>query len=282
MNEIMMSTTHTPVVCGCDFLAASEPFLHADRILDFNVLIYVCEGTIFVTEDEKDYEVNAGELLFMKKGVRHYGKKEIPKGTKWHYVHFYLDEPEGNQRVFDKDSTPVGVYEPLHFSAALPKKLTGLSNDVIAHKISELTAYCRSDDGLKRMKINAMLYSLLLDIALLKFEDEKQNTLSERICEWLSAHCTESFCAEKLEQEFFLSYKRMAAVFKQECGETMQQYHTRRRMSYACRLLRSTLLPVGEISQRLGYDDPLYFSKCFRAFSGVSPRDYRSKAKADY
>ena len=282
LNEIIITTTQTPVVCGCDFLAASEPFFHADRILDFNVLIYVSEGTIFVTENETDYEVNAGELLFLKKGVRHYGKKEIPRGTKWYYVHFYLDEPESRCNDFKEDTAPVGVYEPIACSAVIPKKLSGLENGIIQHKLSELAKYCRSEDAFKRMRINLMLHSLLTDIALLKLQEEKEDTLSEKICGWLNEHCTEPFSAVKLEREFYLSYKRLAAVFKKECGETMQQYHTRRRMSYACRLLRSTLFPIKEIAERLGYEDPLYFSKCFRAFSGLPPRDYRSIARSDY
>ena len=58
-----------------------------------------------------------------------------------------------------------------------------------------------------------------------------------------------------------MSYKRMAAVFRQEQGRTMQQYHTERRMMRASYLLRSTLVPIGEIAERIGFDDPLYFSR---------------------
>ena len=56
-------------------------------------MIYVADGVIYVTEDEKDHEIGAGELFFLKNRIRHYGKREIPRGTKWYYVHFFLDDP---------------------------------------------------------------------------------------------------------------------------------------------------------------------------------------------
>ena len=67
----------------------------------------------------------------------------------------------------------------------------------------------------------------------------------------------------------------MAAVFKRERGETMQQYHTRLRMNTACYLLKSTLMSVREIAAETGYSDALYFSRCFRAAKGMSPTEFR-------
>ena len=67
LNEVILQNNVLPVLCGCDVLVASEPFYHSDRITDFNVLIYVTNGTIYVTEDNMDYSVSKGELLFLKK-----------------------------------------------------------------------------------------------------------------------------------------------------------------------------------------------------------------------
>ena len=282
LNEIILSSACQPVVCACDFIVVPEPFCHLDRVLDLNVLMLVVEGTVYVTEDDTDYAVNAGELLFLKKGIRHYGKREIARGTKWYYAHFCLDEPESGEVPFAPDAGPLGTDEPLRFTEVLPKKLTGLKNSHIEQRFAELAEYCRVGDEMKRMRINGMFGAFLTDIALSKYTEKKDYTLSCQICSWLDEHCCEPFSAQRLEQEFFLSYKRMAAVFRQEQGRTMQQYHTERRMMRASYLLRSTLVPIGEIAERIGFDDPLYFSRCFHAFSGVSPRDYRLSARADY
>ena len=74
MHELILWNNSMPVINGCDKLVAPEDFLHADRILDFHVLIYVVDGAIYVTEDDVDYDVEAGGLMFLKAGVHHYGK----------------------------------------------------------------------------------------------------------------------------------------------------------------------------------------------------------------
>lgn len=48
-------------------------------------------------------------------------------------------------------------------------------------------------------------------------------------------------------------------------------------MTEASRLLAFTQLPVTEVGYRLGFDDPSYFSRRFRALRGEAPSDYRRR-----
>lgn len=78
MKEIQVNTVSTPVFNKGDCCIANESFVHADRILDFHVMIYVRKGCIYVTEEsdgiETDYEIHEGELLFLKAGIIIMGK----------------------------------------------------------------------------------------------------------------------------------------------------------------------------------------------------------------
>ena len=51
------------------------------------------------------------------------------------------------------------------------------------------------------------------------------------------------------------------------------------KMEHACSLLDSTDLSVGAIASRLGYEDPLYFSRLFSRTVGISPRSYRASIR---
>ena len=64
LNEIAITNVTLPVFYNGDVYCAVEPFYHADRTVDFDILIYVLEGVIYVTEGETDYSVGEGELLF--------------------------------------------------------------------------------------------------------------------------------------------------------------------------------------------------------------------------
>ena len=113
-------------------------------------------------------------------------------------------------------------------------------------------------------------------------EEHRLLSLSDRICDYLNEHYNQQFSAKELEKSFYLSYKYMASVFRKEKGTTMQQYHNEVRMNRAQSLLKSTFLSIGEISRMLGFTDVLYFSRCFRQFSGVSPTEYRKNAARLY
>lgn len=274
MNEIRIANNSMPTINGCDLCIASESFFHADRTIDFNVLIYVTEGVIYVTEDTIDYEIHPGELLFLKKGIHHFGKKKIPRGTQWYFVHFYMDS-ETTFPVFIPSHIPMKQYEPIQCSMELPKYLSNLGGSTLEHSLKSFVDYFHSDDLMREWNINSCFFQLLTDISIYQKAVSKKFSLSDKICDYLTIHMCEPFSSFALEQYFFLSYKYMAATFKKEKQLTMQQYHTKIRMNAASKLLKSTLLPINEIGERLGYSDQLYFSRCFHDFMGMSPTVYR-------
>lgn len=279
MNEIIFTNTAMPIVSSCDYLAAAEPFYHADRITDFHVMIYVTDGCIHVTEDGTDYSIYPGNLFFLKSGIRHFGRTRIARGTRWYYVHFYLKENNstaGGKAIYTTGPTQhlsENAQSPLQI--LLPKLLTGLEHSDLEAKIITFMENYHASDTLQQWNLHQRFFLLLSDIAHCNSTPQHPLSLADRIADFLATHYTEPFSATVLEQAFFLSYKHMAAVFKKEKKLTMQQYHTQLRMNAACKLLRSTLLSIGEISQRVGYSDMLYFSRCFHAYIGMSPTEYR-------
>lgn len=275
MNKITFSNTALPRLCGCGLFAASESFMHTDRVPDFCVLIYVIDGCIYVTENETDYEVNAGELLILKNGVHHFGKKKIQKGTHWIFVHFRINRISGDETPFSPDTSPLGTYDAMtENSLTLPKYLRSVSSRT-EKELKAFIEYAHSDDAYKKWFINHRLFSLLSSLAISAHGFSKNLTLSDRICRYLSDNLTVPFSSESIEKNFYLSYKYMAHLFKKEKGVTMQQYHNSVRMDEACRLLCSTLMSIGEIADKLGFSDVLYFSRCFHAYTGKSPSAYR-------
>lgn len=274
MNEIIIANNSLPQLCGCGLFAASESFIHTDRVPDFCVLIYVIDGCIYVTEGDTDYEVNAGELLILKNDVHHFGKKKIQKGTKWIFVHFRISA-DCNASPFYPDASPIGAYDTTAESIlTLPKFLNSVSAR-FEKELKTFIEYTQSDDAYKKWFINQRLFLLLSSLAVSTQGFSNNLTLSDRICRYLSDNIGVPFNSENIEKRFYLSYKYMSHLFKKEKGVTMQQYHNSVRMDEACRLLYSTLMSIGEIADKLGFSDVLYFSRCFRNYTGKSPSAYR-------
>ena len=70
------------------------------------------------------------------------------------------------------------------------------------------------------------------------------------------------------------------ALFKRRTGCAPMDYFTRLRMEQARKLLDSTSRSVKEVAAALGYDDPFYFSRVFKAVNRVAPSYYRQQQLA--
>ena len=69
--------------------------------------------------------------------------------------------------------------------------------------------------------------------------------------------------------------------FKAATGRSVMAYFTEMKIEAAKRLLRESDLTVSQISDRLAFDNPNYFSKTFRRLTSVSPSAYRKRAMYD-
>lgn len=80
----------------------------------------------------------------------------------------------------------------------------------------------------------------------------------------------------KLAKQCKLSPNRFMHKFKIQTGLSAMEYLMKIRMDKAKDLLLNSSLSIKEISNVIGYENPLYFSRLFSKTEGVSPREYRN------
>ena len=75
-----------------------------------------------------------------------------------------------------------------------------------------------------------------------------------------------------------VSKTHLTNLFKTRLGTSPYQYLQHVRVEAAKRLLGTSSLLIYEIASQVGFSDPLYFSRAFRAATGLSPKAYRQRA----
>jgi AraC-like DNA-binding protein len=76
----------------------------------------------------------------------------------------------------------------------------------------------------------------------------------------------------------FRSASALSHAFKRWTGRGLKRYQTELRLKTADELLASEPgLTIAEIARRLGYADPLYFSRLYRRHRGRAPSTVRRK-----
>jgi AraC family transcriptional regulator, arabinose operon regulatory protein len=73
-----------------------------------------------------------------------------------------------------------------------------------------------------------------------------------------------------------ISASRLSGLFKQETGSSVMSYRNELRLAKAAQLLLQSNLRIAEIGSRVGYPEQAFFSRIFRKYLGLSPRQYRA------
>jgi len=74
-----------------------------------------------------------------------------------------------------------------------------------------------------------------------------------------------------------LSPPYFSTIFKEEMGENLSKYLNRQRVEKASRLLLETEMSLAEIASCCCFEDQSWFSKIFKAYTGISPGKYRNQ-----
>ncbi len=85
---------------------------------------------------------------------------------------------------------------------------------------------------------------------------------------------------EDLAASVGLSAYHFCRAFKKSLGLSPIQYLIAQRMDRAAKLLLATELPVAEIAQAVGYEDPAYFARLFRQKTALTPSELRRQRVA--
>jgi AraC-like DNA-binding protein len=96
------------------------------------------------------------------------------------------------------------------------------------------------------------------------------------IIAYIENHCTDELSLPQLAKMSSLSVPHFIRLFKTVTGSTPMQYAMQRRIMLAERLFRQTDGNVTETALACGFTDSNHFTRMFRQYKGMSPRQYRN------
>ena len=109
--------------------------------------------------------------------------------------------------------------------------------------------------------------------------DAAEVDLLRRFVQALERDYADHHDASHYAEELHVPPATLSRALTQVTGRGTKELVLDRVMSEAARLLRFTDQNVQQVAQRVGYDDPLYFSRAFKRHFGDSPMAYRAHAR---
>ena len=92
---------------------------------------------------------------------------------------------------------------------------------------------------------------------------------------YITENFRSSVSIEELAEMSDLSVSQFGRNFKKIVKMSPIQYILKLRIQATCNLLRSSDTSISAIAEECGFNDQSYFSKLFRQYIGISPREYR-------
>ena len=86
-----------------------------------------------------------------------------------------------------------------------------------------------------------------------------------------------NICLSSTADALGISTKQVTRLLRSEVGMTFKEYLLRLRMEAAQRILREDNLTIAETAEKVGYFNISHFIKCFKAYSGLTPGEWRRR-----
>lgn len=233
---------------------------------DYQIL-YVANGKTHFWFDGREKIVSAGHMVLYK-------PEEIQK-----YVYYLEDNPEVFWIHFTGSDVKnilayhgISLDEHVFYCGVLP------DYKALFRKIIQELQLCRYG-------YEDYIASLFNDILLLvdRQQHEQKKTTGnvqeqiERAAAYFNENYNTKISIDDYAESLHISTNWFIHNFKQYAGMSPAQYILSLRMVNAQSLLERTTYNIKEISEIVGYENPLYFSRVFKKEIGKSPAQYRKE-----
>ncbi len=267
----------------------------------YNILLLVLDGRCKIEINKQEMTLKTGDAIFIPKSESYRRTPLDDRECKMMYVHFTVKETvrELTSReaasalgelsldirsslLPEKQFFPSHITEiflPMHYEAAddrlceLARELEGLipvfrASDAlfITLKFCEMLSYItkKTVSALNRVEgdvgIGTVPQRLKRAVFYIRQNEGRKTSLSD-----LAEYCG-------------VSQSQMIRYFKSAFDKTPTEYIREYKINRAREImLTAPDLPIGEVSDMLGFDDPHYFSRIFKILTGETPRGYRAR-----
>jgi len=108
-------------------------------------------------------------------------------------------------------------------------------------------------------------------------ERKKYKSIYKNFKQLVVNHVLEEVKVSDYAKRLFVSAGHLNDVVKEITGKNAKNIINEQRILEAKRLLFWTNTPIREVAYKTGFDDPAYFTRFFKKYTGMLPSDFQNK-----
>lgn len=107
-------------------------------------------------------------------------------------------------------------------------------------------------------------------------EKKDAESLYDQIREYIEKNYSKKITLNDIAEELHANSSYLSRLYKKESGQNLFDVILKKRVDKAKEYMETTDKKIYEISQAVGFDDTGYFSRIFKRYTGISPKEYQS------
>jgi len=236
---------------------------------DYFSIYFLIAGETIQFIDFHEYKVQANALIFMRPEQIHFHvRAQNAKLLRIKFKEQFLISLQNRNNWHDLFTSDV---IELHEDG-----MKSLLNFVNLMNIEYSTA---------NKEILSKLFSALLDKIsqyLLKQNDpqerKKYNSIYKNFKQLVTTHALKEVKVTDYAKRLFVTAGHLNDVIKEVTGKNAKTIINEQRILEAKRLLFWTNTPIREVAYQTGFEDPAYFTRFFKKYTGLLPTDFQRKS----
>lgn len=246
---------------------------------NFWEMVYVRRGALVYVADGKTERMTAGEVIFHSPNVihTHHGDGKTPPSF---FIVSFVCESPSMEAIADRR---IRVPEEL---VPLIENTINERYDTFGPAIYPLTLREDAKIGGLQM-IGSYLEQFIIGIlreeakskqaGFYTSHGEFEKQIAEDVRTYLEEHLYDRVDLSTLCEQFHYGKSRLSAIFGRVYGDSIMHWYLCRKMEIAKQEILSGEGSITDIAARLQFESPQYFSRMFRRYTGMCPREFRSK-----
>lgn len=246
---------------------------------NFWEMVFLRRGGMWYLGGQTRGDMTAGEMLLHAPNVVHALGGDGKRPFSFFIVSFYCDSP-AMQALAGK---PMRV--PAHLTHLIDDIIKERNDSFLKNKAYPLVA--REDAPLGSQQMLGLYLEQLL-IGILRENEKHEPTgifasrekferqLAAEIRAYLEAHLYDAVDMQALCNHFHYGKSRLSEVFRNVYGDSVMHWYLARKIEAAQQAILNRENVAG-VSARLQFDSPQYFSRIFKRYTGMCPRDFRNQ-----
>lgn len=265
------------------FEAPSEHWIHEDLLLFNYELFVMTEGTLYLTYNNEDYTVSAGEFLLLppipapnnhRRGLR-------PSRCSFYWLHFETGVPFVLKDI-PENGLQACVCQLPEDTICIPRQGTAGNQEKIIVLMKQL------QDAVKNLYkpviLNYMSTVILCELfsqfytkkEVLEKSRKTQKQIYHDIIDFVKLNINRNLKVSDVAAHFGYNEKYLSHLFGTVAGIPLKQFILTNKINAANFMLTDTNKSISEIAHALGYSDSHNFSRAYKKISGLSPSEYRN------